>query len=74
MLPCATYSRLFCHLLGSPPWLHVGITRGKLLCNNSAQALIQIILNQKLLSDSNVQPELRTAELKLSTNREAVII
>lgn len=74
ILPCATDSCLFCHLLGSPPWLHTGVTRGKLLWNNSAQALIQIILNQKLPSDSNVQPELRTAEFKLSANREAVII
>ena len=54
--------------------MHIGVTRGKLLWNNSAQALIQIILNQKLPSESNVQPELRTAELKLSANREVVII
>lgn len=47
-------THLFCHLLGSPPWLHMGITWGKLLWSNNTQGLIQIILNQKLPSDSNV--------------------
>lgn len=41
------------------------------LWTNNAQALIQIIWNHKLPSDWNLQPELRTAELQLSTSRVA---
>lgn len=72
-MSCGTYSLVFSSA-GAPPSLHTGITwEGADFYEVTMPGPDPDHFKSKA-PGSNVQPELRTTELELSTSREAVMI